>query len=202
MPSTENVSADTNKRGPGRPRRFDRDAGAAAAEALFHRHGYDALGVKAICDAVGVRQPALYAAYGSKAGLFEVVLRRYAEGPYAAFMVAAMAEATTPAEAFRAVLDAAARLYAADPERKGCLALEASLNASEPEARQAAAELVEATRKALAVRYAELGAALPEAWADATIAGMRGLSAEARAGRPADALAAAASVLVNGCGEE
>ena len=199
MPSTGNVSRDTNKRGPGRPRRFDRAAGVGVAEALFHHHGYDALGIKAICDAVGVRQPALYAAYGSKAGLFEAALERYAGGPYAAFVAEAMDGATTPADALRAVLDAAARLYAADPERTGCLALEASTTASEPAARRAATELVEATRRALAARYAALGADLPEAWADATIAGMRGLSAEARAGRPPDALVAAAGVIARGC---
>ena len=195
MASTGNISNDTNKRTAGRPRRFDRAAGVATAEALFHHHGYDALGIKAICDAFGVRQPALYAAYGSKAGLFEAALGRYAEGPYAAFVAAAMEGAATPEGAFHAVLGSAAQLYATDPERTGCLALEASTNASEPAARQAAAALVEATRAALAARYAALGAAAPEAWADATIAGMRGLSAEARAGQSADALVAAASVI-------
>ena len=195
MPSTNKVSEDTKKRGRGRPRRLDRAAGVAAAEALFHQHGYDGLGIVAICDAIGVRQPAMYAAYGSKAALFEMALARYAAGPYATFVGESIDSAATPAEALRAALHAAARLYAADPERTGCLALEASTSASEPAARKAAAELVEAVRAALAVRYAALGAERPEAWADATIAGMRGLSGEARAGRSAAALVAAAEVM-------
>lgn len=195
MPSTDNIPKDTKLRVGGRPRRLDRDEGVATAEALFHAHGYDALGIKALCDAVGVRQPSLYAAYGSKADLFVAALGRYATGPYAAFVAEAVAGADTPEDAFRAVLDRAARLYAADPERKGCLAIEASSNASEPAARHAAIGLVEATRAALTTNYSALAADSPQAWADATITGMRGLSAEARAGRETDALAAAAAVI-------
>ena len=195
MPSTNKVSEDTKKRGRGRPRRLDRAAGVAAAEALFHRHGYDGLGIVAICDAIGVRQPAMYAAYGSKAALFERALARYAAGPYATFVGESIDGATAPAGALRTVLDAAARLYASDPDRTGCLALETSTTASDPEARQAAMDLVETVRATLAARYAGLGAEHPEAWADATIVGMRGLSGEARAGRSADALVEAVEIM-------
>jgi TetR/AcrR family transcriptional repressor for divergent bdcA len=198
VPSTDNISKDTKSRPRGRPRRLDREDGVALAEALFHRHGYDALGIKALCDAVGVRQPALYAAYGSKAELFGLTLARYAAGPYAAFIADAVEGATTPSEALQAVLAGAARLYAADPERTGCMALEASAHASEPAARSAASELVETARGSLATRYAALGADRPGAWADATIVGMRGLSTEARTGRSADDLAAAAAVISRG----
>ena len=165
------------------------------AEALFHARGYDAVGIKVLCDTFGVRQPALYAAYGSKAQLFGLALARYAESPYAAFIAEAIDGATTPSEAFRAVLDGAARLYAADPERTGCMALEASANASESTARKAACELVDAARAALTARYAELGADVPEEWANATVVGMRGLSTEARMGRNTDDLVAAAAVI-------
>lgn len=45
----------------GRPARLYRADGAAIAEKLFHGIGYDdQLGVAEICDALGVRQPALY----------------------------------------------------------------------------------------------------------------------------------------------
>lgn len=200
MASIDNISDDTKKRRRGRPRRLDRGEGVALAEALFHARGYDALGIKALCDAFGVRQPALYAAYGSKAELFGLALERYASSPYATFIVEALDPSTTPREALHAVLSGAARLYAADPERRGCMALEASANASDPAARQAASNLVKAVRGTLAARYAALGpgADAPEAWADATIAGMRGLSAEARMGRSADDLAAAAAVIGHG----
>ena len=170
----------------------------ALAEALFHARGYDAVGIKALCDTFGVRQPALYAAYGSKTELFGLALARYAASPYAAFIAEAIDGATTPSEAFRAVLDGAARLYVADSERTGCMALEASANASDPAARKAACELVDAARTALAARYAELGANAPEEWANATIVGMRGLSTEARMGRNTDDLVAAAAVIARG----
>lgn len=195
MPSTDNVSTDTKKVNRGRPRRLDRDEGVAICEALFHAQGYDVVGIAAICDAVGVRQPALYAAYGSKARLFELVLDRYAKGPFGCFVAEQMAQADAPETALRSVLLAAADQYSSHDERRGCLALEASVNASDLSARDSATALVERTHDLITRRYALLGASDPNAWADATMLSLRGLSAQARAGAQNAALRQAVEVI-------
>ncbi len=45
-----------------------------AALDLFSRRGYDAVGVQEICEASGITKPTLYHYFGSKIGLFRVLL--------------------------------------------------------------------------------------------------------------------------------
>jgi AcrR family transcriptional regulator len=54
----------------GRPREFDRDAALEAAMLLFWRKGFAATSMTDLCDAMGVRSPSLYAAFGSKEALY------------------------------------------------------------------------------------------------------------------------------------
>jgi AcrR family transcriptional regulator len=54
----------------GRPREFDRDAALEAAMFLFWRKGFAATSMNDLCDAMGVRSPSLYAAFGSKEALY------------------------------------------------------------------------------------------------------------------------------------
>src|SRR5690606_32179930 len=61
----------------GRPRQFDPDDAVATAQRLFHERGYDAVSVADLTAALGIRPPSFYAAFGSKAGLYERVLERY-----------------------------------------------------------------------------------------------------------------------------
>jgi len=46
----------------------------AAATRLFARHGYDAVGVREVVEAVGVSKPSLYHHFGSKLGLLNAAL--------------------------------------------------------------------------------------------------------------------------------
>ena len=67
----------TKKAGPrGRPRRFDPNDGVATAQQIFHAHGYDAVSVADVTQALGINPPSFYAAFGSKAGLYARVLDR------------------------------------------------------------------------------------------------------------------------------
>ncbi len=59
----------------GRPRKFDPDV--AVAQALFHRHGYDAVSLKDLTRAMGINSPSLYAVFGSKSALFVRALELY-----------------------------------------------------------------------------------------------------------------------------
>lgn len=63
-----------------------------AALELFAAHGYDAIGVQEICDAVGVRKPTLYHYFGSKRGLLEALLSERCT-PFMAELAAAAAYA-------------------------------------------------------------------------------------------------------------
>lgn len=47
---------------------------------LFAARGYDAVGVQELCEAGGVTKPTLYYYFGSKSGVLDAVLERYA-GP-------------------------------------------------------------------------------------------------------------------------
>jgi AcrR family transcriptional regulator len=63
----------------GRPREFDREEALEAAMVLFWRKGFAAASMNDLCDAMGVRSPSLYAAFGSKEALFLEALGRYVE---------------------------------------------------------------------------------------------------------------------------
>jgi TetR/AcrR family transcriptional regulator, repressor for divergent bdcA len=165
------------------PRRaFDRVAGVAIAKDLFHERGYDAIGIAELTRVLGINPPSLYAAYGSKAGLFERCLAVYVE------------EANLPADkiltpnrplqaAIKDLLLHAAALYTKSTTKRGCMAAE-GMRASDPQAR------------ALAVAYGRAAAIFIQSYisrsepvraqelADYVVTTLQGLSAAARAGLP------------------
>ena len=47
----------------------------------FAREGYDATSVADLCALLNLRPPSLYAAWGSKLGLFRAALDAYRRGP-------------------------------------------------------------------------------------------------------------------------
>lgn len=63
----------------GRPRAFDRDAALDAATQVFWQKGYTASSMADLCAAMGINAPSLYAAFGSKEGLYEQAIARYCE---------------------------------------------------------------------------------------------------------------------------
>jgi AcrR family transcriptional regulator len=67
----------------GRPRGFDREAALEAATLLFWRKGFAATSMNDLCDAMGVRSPSLYAAFGSKEALYLEAVEHYVrtQGP-------------------------------------------------------------------------------------------------------------------------
>jgi AcrR family transcriptional regulator len=67
----------------GRPREFDRDAALEAATFVFWRKGFEAASMNDLCDAMGVRSPSLYAAFGSKEALYLEAIEHYVrtQGP-------------------------------------------------------------------------------------------------------------------------
>jgi AcrR family transcriptional regulator len=63
----------------GRPRSFDVDVALDRAIDVFWREGYDGASVAELTDAMSITATSLYAAFGSKRGLFERAFTRYLE---------------------------------------------------------------------------------------------------------------------------
>lgn len=181
----------TNKsRTRGRPRRFDPNEAVAAAQRLFHARGYDAVSVADVTEMLGINPPSFYAAFGSKAGFYSRVLERY--NGRNAIPLASLLRADRPvAECLAAVLEEAARYYAADPDAPGCLVLE-GVRCNDPEAREAARAYNLAAEGVIcdfvAARYPKEAQRLT----DFVTTTMSGLSAKARNGHGLDQLLATA----------
>jgi AcrR family transcriptional regulator len=63
----------------GRPREFERCAALKAAMVLFWRKGFAATSMNDLCDAMDVRSPSLYAAFGSKEALYLEAIQHYVQ---------------------------------------------------------------------------------------------------------------------------
>ncbi|KIZ43605.1 MULTISPECIES: TetR/AcrR family transcriptional regulator [Rhodopseudomonas] len=126
----------TESRPRGRPRGFDPEQAVATAQKLFHARGYDAVSVADVTAALGINPPSFYAAFGNKAGLYSRVLTRWADT--GAIPLADILRPDRPvAVSLAALLEEAARRYAADPATAGCLVLEGT-RCNDGEARDAA----------------------------------------------------------------
>src|ERR1700733_10256091 len=61
----------------GRPRSFCTEKALDSAMQVFWRKGYEGTSMVDLTEAIGINSPSLYAAFGSKEGLFRAVLERY-----------------------------------------------------------------------------------------------------------------------------
>jgi TetR/AcrR family transcriptional repressor for divergent bdcA len=156
---------------------------------LFHQRGYDAVGVAELGTELGINPPSFYAAFGSKAGLFERVLERYSTGD-ANIFAAARAQGGTVAEVIERTLLDAARRYVECDGIAGCLVLDGARHSADPEARALEASFKEASRASIRDFIAtEFPEHAEELTALVTIA-MAGMSAAARDGADAATLRA------------
>jgi len=179
-----------NGRGRGRPRRFDPEQAVATAQQLFHARGYDAVGVADIIAAIGINPPSFYAAFGSKAGLYARVLTRY-NRDNAVPLSTLLCDDRPVAECLAAVLEEAARYYAADPEAAGCLVLE-GVRCDDQQAREAALAYNLAAEKVIRDYVAARCPEQADQLTDFVSTTMSGLSAKARSGHALDQLLATA----------
>lgn len=180
---TENI----RKRRPRRP--FDRQLGVERAQRLFHQRGYDGVSVADLTQALEINPPSLYAAYGSKAGLFEHALRRYAAEH--ALPVSEIFEGRDLGEAVTMIFASAAEQYSSDAAARGCLVTEGT-RAADPEARAIAAEISAVMVSAIGEEVRKRVPQNADAVADAVVTMVRGLSAAAYTGMEATRLRAAA----------
>ncbi|MBR9653595.1 TetR/AcrR family transcriptional regulator [Thalassovita aquimarina] len=110
----------SNKRPPGRPRRFDKYAALDKAVRLFWRHGYEATSMSDLVAAMGIGAPSLYAAFGNKADLFAAVVDRYGATFSATLYGPINDPDLTVREAVEGLFDRAARLFTEPETPAGC----------------------------------------------------------------------------------
>lgn len=188
----------TTTRGRGRPRRFDIDTAVTTSEALFHARGYDSVSVIDLTEALGIKAPSFYAAFGSKAALFERVLKHYAQCENIP-LDAILSPERPLVEGLSAVLKAAAALYARNPHTPGCLVLE-SMRANDPEIRQMASGIGRSAVDAVRHYVSRTRPDLAERLSDYVAVTMAGLSSAACNGYDARRLDAVAGLAATGIG--
>ncbi|HCS2071321.1 TPA: TetR/AcrR family transcriptional regulator, partial [Shigella sonnei] len=132
---------------PGRPRRFAPEQAVSAAKVLFHQKGFDAVSVAEVTDYLGINPPSLYAAFGSKAGLFSRVLNEYV-GTEAIPLADILRDDRPVGECLAEVLKEAARRYSQNGGCAGCMVLE-GIHSHDPQARDIAVQYYHAAETAI-----------------------------------------------------
>lgn len=167
-----------------RPRfSFNRDHGVQVAQGLFHAHGYDAVTITDLTEAMGIFPPSLYAAYGSKLALFERALRTYALTDVLP-IEELLASLDAPAEVLTQLFVAAARHYTRDPERRGCMVTEAMRADDDDAAAIAAAHAVRGSEAIHAYVAVHASPGDVERITDYVLVTLRGLSSYGCLGHP------------------
>ncbi len=116
------------RRGPGRPRGFDRSVALQAAMLVFWKHGFDGTTYTNLTAATGMSKPTLYATFGDKVDLF-----REAVVAYSAMNAATYEEALnrpTAREAVEACLRLARGLAPKPGEPMVCFLVQGALTGS------------------------------------------------------------------------
>jgi AcrR family transcriptional regulator len=164
---------------------------------LFRRYGYEGVSIADLTSAIGIAPPSLYAAFGSKAGLYRETLDRYSVLPGA---LDGVNGAKTLKDAVAGLLEGAIR--AVITEERGCMISTGLI--------EGAAEHEELARE-LAVRRRDLRDGMANAlsrWLDQPLAEQtasyllavqQGISVQARDGVSVDELRNIAEQAVVGC---
>jgi len=113
----------------GRPRGFDRDAALRAAMEVFWREGYEGASMAELTKAMGINAPSLYAAFGSKEGLFLQAMRLYLELENADTWNV-LSAAPTARDAIRLLLEHGARSLTRPDRPHGCMLILGDTNTS------------------------------------------------------------------------
>jgi TetR/AcrR family transcriptional regulator, transcriptional repressor for nem operon len=108
-----------------RPREFDEDEVLDAAAECFWTRGYEATSLRGLIEKTGLTGASLYNAFGDKRALYRRALDRYVEGGVADRI--RRCEPLPPLEAIDAFFADIVRRSLADPQRKGCMLVNAAL---------------------------------------------------------------------------
>ncbi|SDL39052.1 TetR/AcrR family transcriptional regulator, transcriptional repressor for nem operon [Nonomuraea maritima] len=106
----------------GRAKQFDPKVAVERAMQVFWRKGYGGTTPQDLVDALGIGKGSLYNAFGSKHRLFEAALECYRDKETAT-LVAMLEEPGPVKERLRRALTRLAETDLADPDHRGCLAV-------------------------------------------------------------------------------
>ena len=167
----------------GRPWSFDVEEAVETAMRLFWRSGYEGVSVADLTKEIGVAPPSLYAAFGSKAGLYREALDCYEE-KFGSLDLPSADTASLP-EAVRTLLEGAVRAVTRPDREDGCM-ISSGMIAYHPEhaplARDVAARR-DVMRETIAAALRPISdAETAQRLARHLIAVMQGISIQARDG--------------------
>lgn len=189
--------------GMGRPRGFDIGEALDRAQAVFCSRGYDAASLSELTKAMGINSPSLYAAFGSKEGLFRAVLDRY--GQQRVQYLEDALNAPTARETVERIFDTAARLYSEDGDNaswlvmRGGIALGCDAVAQDLANRRERIEIALRDRFQRAADEGDLSAtANPAALARYVMSVLTGMGVQAAAGADRGELEDIAKLAMNG----
>lgn len=113
-----------------RPPGYERSDVLNSATDVFWQRGYGATSISDLVAATGLKPGSIYAAFGSKKGLFLEVLEEY-HGSFMASLEESIAAAPTPLKAIEALLQRMANDTLGNSGTRGCLAVNALLEMAE-----------------------------------------------------------------------
>jgi len=174
----------------GRPRAFDRAEALQKAMLVFWDKGYQATSLSDLTEAMGIGSPSLYAAFGSKEGLYREAVDLY-EASESDEIAGPLSLAATARGAIEGYLMASAAVFTRPGRPPGCMVVLSAVNAvgvgdeTSAKLREMRAQSVTAIAARLrsAVAAGELDAGLDaEAIASYYVTVQQGMSIQARDG--------------------
>jgi TetR/AcrR family transcriptional repressor for divergent bdcA len=163
---------------------------------LFAARGYASVGIAELSEELGINPPSLYAAFGSKRGLFERALEIYAER-FGGDLPKALESEPRLEDAISMFLLAAVDAYTRDPQAAGCMVLDGA-GAGASDVCSVLNEAQQSIRQFVLDRITRDGAPAAETLADYVMTVLRGLSASARRGMPKERLRGVALIAAQG----
>ncbi|WGM31638.1 TetR/AcrR family transcriptional regulator [Brevundimonas sp. NIBR11] len=136
----------------GRPRTFDREQALDAAMRVFWAKGFAGASLSELTAAMGIASPSLYAAFGSKEGLYREAIERYVSSNVESFW--GVMEMPTARESVEGLLRNAARAFSTPGAPPGCMVLQTATEGGElsPELADSLCEMRASNAETLARR--------------------------------------------------
>lgn len=146
------LSSDTAPRTRGRPRGFDRDQALDKAMRVFWAKGFSGASLSDLTAAMGIASPSLYAAFGSKEGLFREAVQHYTDRFSESFW--GVMQAPTARESVEGLLRNAAQVFTDGEHPSGCMVIQTAAETGEmsPELAARMCEIRARTTETIAAR--------------------------------------------------